>query len=38
MSGKKRILIIEDDESTRNLEKDILEEEGFEVEVARDGV
>ncbi len=38
MSGKKKILIVEDDESTADLEKEILEREGFEVEVARDGI
>ncbi|HSE83918.1 MAG TPA: response regulator [Thermodesulfobacteriota bacterium] len=38
MPDKKRILVVEDNESTRNLEKDILEEEGFEVDVAKDGV
>ncbi|HEX3036298.1 MAG TPA: response regulator [Thermodesulfobacteriota bacterium] len=35
---KKRVLIVEDDELIAGIEKNILEEEGFEVEVARDGV
>ena len=35
---KKRILIVEDEESISILEKDLLEREGFQVEIARDGV
>jgi CheY-like chemotaxis protein len=34
---RKRVLILEDDKITAYLEKEILEGEGFEVEVARDG-
>ena len=34
---KKRILIIEDDLDTRDLYKEVLEEEGFNVETAEDG-
>ena len=34
----KRILIVEDEESIADLEKDYLELSGFEVEVANDGV
>ena len=34
----KRILIVEDDEAIADIEKGVLEEEGFKVEVARDGV
>lgn len=34
---KKRILIIEDEEMLADLEKEILEGEGFEVEVTRNG-
>ncbi|MBI2486310.1 MAG: response regulator [Deltaproteobacteria bacterium] len=34
---KKKILIVEDDESISVLEKDLLEREGFQVEIARDG-
>ena len=34
----KRILIVEDDETIANLEKAILEGEGFQVEIARDGL
>ena len=33
----KRILIVEDEESIADLEKDYLELSGFEVEVANDG-
>lgn len=36
--SKKRILIVEDDETVANLEKVILEGDGFEVEIAIDGV
>ena len=35
---KKRILIVEDEESISSLEKNLLEKEGFQVEIARDGV
>jgi DNA-binding response OmpR family regulator len=35
---KKRVLIVEDDETIANLERAVLEVEGFEVEIARDGV
>ena len=35
---KKRVLIIENDEIVAKLMKEILEERGFEVKVARDGV
>jgi CheY-like chemotaxis protein len=38
MNLKKRILVVEDEEIMADLEKEILEREGFEVEVARDGV
>lgn len=34
---KKRILIVEDREIIANLEKEILEREGFNVDIARDG-
>lgn len=34
---KKRILIVEDEESISSLEKNLLEKEGFQVEIARDG-
>ena len=34
---KKRILIVEDEESISSLEKNLLEKEGFRVEIARDG-
>ena len=34
---KKRILIVEDEESISVLEKNLLEKEGFQVEIARDG-
>lgn len=37
MSEKKRILVIEDDLSIAELEKDYLERAGFEVEIANDG-
>ncbi|MGH7807823.1 MAG: response regulator [Thermodesulfobacteriota bacterium] len=33
----KRILIVDDDESVAALERRLLEKEGFQVEVARDG-
>jgi len=36
--SKKRILIVEDDETIANLERAVLEVEGFEVEIARDGI
>jgi CheY-like chemotaxis protein len=35
---KKRILIVEDRDILADLEKEILEREGFEVEIAMDGV
>ncbi len=35
---KKRILVVEDDEDILNLYKDILEGEGYEVEIARNGL
>ena len=35
---KKRILIVEDDVIIANLEREILEGEGFKIEVARDGM
>ncbi len=35
---KKRVLIIEDDEKNRMLERDLLEIAGFEVLVAKDGL
>ena len=35
---RKKILIVDDDESVAALERKLLEKEGFHVEVARDGV
>ncbi len=35
---KKRILIVEDDEIIANLEREILEANGFDVDIAGDGV
>ena len=35
---KKRILIVDDDETVVQLVKEILEVEGFETEIARDGI
>jgi CheY-like chemotaxis protein len=37
-SAKKRILVVDDDEIIVSLVKEILEGEGFKVEVARDGM
>ena len=37
MTGRKKILVIEDDDSIRESTKDLLELEGYDVEVARNG-
>jgi DNA-binding NtrC family response regulator len=35
--NKKRVLIVEDEEMIAELEREILEREGFEIEIAQDG-
>lgn len=35
---KKKILIVEDEEIVAHIEKEVLKEEGFEVEIAKDGI
>lgn len=38
IDGKKRILIVEDDENITRLEKDYLEANGFKISTAGDGL
>ena len=38
IDGKKRILIVEDDENITRLEKDYLEANGFNISTASDGL